>query len=66
MPQTIKIIAKNVQVEAELNDSQTAKAIINTLPIKTLAQRWGGEIYFSISVTTDPETIAGTFWRQEN
>ena len=49
MPQTIKIIAKNVQVEAELNDGPTAKAILNILPIEASAQRWGGEIYFSVS-----------------
>ena len=49
MPQKIKIIANTVQVEAELNDSPTAKAIMDVLPIKALAQRWGGEIYFSVS-----------------
>ncbi len=48
MSQKIKITANTVQVEAELNDSPTAKAIIDILPIKALAQRWGGEIYFSI------------------
>ena len=56
MPQTIKIITKNVQVEAELNDSPTARSIIQILPIEALAQRWGGEIYFSVSVTADPES----------
>jgi len=56
MSQTIRIIAKNVQVEAELNDSPTVRSIIKILPIEALAQRWGGEIYFSVSVTADPET----------
>ena len=50
MPQMIKIIAGNVQIEAELNDSPTAKSIIDALPIEVSAQRWGGEIYFSIPV----------------
>lgn len=49
MSQKIGIITNNVQVEAELNDSLAAKAIINALPIEASAQRWGGEIYFSIS-----------------
>jgi len=49
MPQKIEIIAENIQVEAELNDSPTAKSIIIILPIEALAQRWGGEIYFSVS-----------------
>jgi hypothetical protein len=43
MPQKIEIIAENIQVEAELNDSPTAKSIIIILPIEALAQRWGGE-----------------------
>ena len=50
MPLKIKIVAENVQVEAELNDSPTAKSIMNILPIEASAQRWGGEIYFSISI----------------
>jgi len=55
MSKTINIIAENVQVEAELNDSPTAKSIINELPIEASAQRWGGEIYFSIAVETKLE-----------
>ena len=38
----------DVQVEAELNDSSTAKSIAEALPIEAQARRWGGEIYFSI------------------
>ena len=56
MPQKIEIIAENVKVEAELNDSSTAKSIISILPIKALARRWGGEIYFSIPVTAGLES----------
>jgi len=51
MPKDIKITAGNIQVEAELNDSPTAKSIIEALPLKNKAQCWGGEIYFSIPVT---------------
>jgi len=53
MPQKIEIIADSVKFEAELNDDPTAKSIIGTLPIKAIAQRWGGEIYFSIPVTAE-------------
>ncbi len=56
MPQKIEIIAENVQVEAELNDGPTAKSIISILPIEALAQRWGGEIYFSIPVAAELES----------
>ena len=56
MPQKIEIIAENVKVEAQLNNSPTAKSIINILPIEALAQRWGGEIYFSIPMTAELES----------
>ena len=56
MPQKIEIIAENVKVEADLNDSPTAEKIISKLPIEALAQRWGGEIYFSIPVTAELES----------
>ena len=55
MPQAIKIITENVQVEAELNDGPTAKSIMDILPIEASVQRWGGEIYFSISVEAELE-----------
>ena len=50
MLQAIKITAGQIQVEAELNDSPTAKSIFEALPIKAKGNRWGGEIYFSIPV----------------
>jgi len=56
MAQQIIIKAGNVVVEAELNDSPsagTAKAIAKALPIRAKAQRWGGEIYFSIPVSCE-------------
>ena len=55
MSQRIKITAGDVKVEAELNDTATAKSIVEALPIKAQAQRWGGEIYFSIPVTAGLE-----------
>jgi hypothetical protein len=50
MPRQIKIKAGNIEVEATLNDSQTAKAIGDKLPIEAVVNRWGGEIYFPIPV----------------
>lgn len=55
MPKTITIAAGQVTVAAELNDSPTAKSIFGTLPIRAGAQRWGGEIYFTIPVTAELE-----------
>ena len=50
MPTQIKITAGEVQLDAELNDIATAKAIIAALPIKANGNRWGAEIYFEIPV----------------
>ncbi len=51
----IKISAGDVSVEATLNDSETAKAIHEALPIEAAAQTWGDEIYFSIGINSEPE-----------
>jgi len=50
MPTKVVIKAGDEVVEAELNDGATARAIIGALTINAGAQRWGGEIYFSIPV----------------
>lgn len=55
MPQTIRITAGPVQVDAVLNDTQTAQAVGNALPITAAANTWGDEIYFSIPVNADLE-----------
>jgi hypothetical protein len=38
-----------------LNDTKTASAIWEALPIEGRANRWGDEIYFSIGLTLPPE-----------
>ena len=48
MPRAIRITAGSVTVEAELNDSRTAAAIVKALPIEAKAETWGDEIYFDI------------------
>jgi len=55
MGQEIAIKAGGSVFEAELNDSVTGKAIYGALPIRAKAQRWGGEIYFSIGVNCELE-----------
>jgi hypothetical protein len=55
MSKAIKITAGQIQVEAELNDSPTAKSIFEVLPIKARGNRWGGEIYFTIAVRAELE-----------
>ena len=48
MAKKIRISTSQVQMEVELNDSNTAKKIWRILPIEKEANRWGEEIYFSI------------------
>ncbi len=40
---------------AELNETRTAQAIWEALPIKGQANRWGDEIYFSIPLKLEEE-----------
>ena len=51
----IKITAQPVVMEAELNNSQTAQMIWDTLPIEERGNTWGDEIYFSIPVNAGSE-----------
>ncbi len=55
MPTRISISTSGLNMEAELNDSQTAQAIAGALPITTSANTWGDEIYFGIPVDEDLE-----------
>ena len=54
----IKIFVQDIEAEAELENTPTAKAIYNSLPIDGAANRWGDEIYFVIPVRLDPENDA--------
>ena len=51
----IKITAGDVVAFAELNDTSTAEAIWNALPLEAQANTWGDEIYFSIPVYLEEE-----------
>jgi hypothetical protein len=44
----LEIIAGGVTVRARLYENDTARQICATLPILSIADRWGDEIYFSI------------------
>lgn len=46
----IRITAGDVSMEAELNDTITAKKILAALPIQASGNTWGDEIYFGIPV----------------
>lgn len=55
MGKRISIKAGKIEATAELNDTKTAQAIWDALPIKSRGNRWGEEIYFSIPLNLEPE-----------
>ena len=46
----IKITVGALSMEAELNDTPTAKSVVEALPLKASFSTWGDEIYFAIPV----------------
>src|SRR5512143_206984 len=53
MPTDIVITAGDQLINAFLNDSPTARAMADALPIDAQAQLWGEEIYFPV-----PQVVA--------
>ena len=51
----IRISATPVVMEADLNESQTARQIWDALPIEASGNIWGDEIYFSIPVEAETD-----------
>ncbi len=54
----INIRFATYQIEAELYDTPTGRAIYEALPIKRNVSRWGEEIYFGITVQSGLEENA--------
>jgi len=55
MERIVVIKAGGIELKAELNDSNTANAIWDALPIEAHANTWGDEIYFTIPVELELE-----------
>ncbi len=55
MVRRIRIAASSIHVVAELNDTKTAEAIWEALPIRASVRLWGEEIYFPIPVSLELE-----------
>lgn len=55
-----KIVIRSgaVEMNAELNDSDTASAIFSALPLSARANTWGDEIYFKIPVDRKLDSTA--------
>ena len=58
MAHNITITVAGETYAAELNDSETARAIYDALPIDGSGSRWGEEIYFSIPVQAEADDDA--------
>jgi len=54
----ITITAGGVSMQADLNDSPTARQIWDALPLEGQANTWGNEIYFEIPVKAKQEPDA--------
>lgn len=54
----IRIMVGNVELDAELNDSPTARKIAGVLPLSTPFSTWGEEIYFTVPVEADLDDTA--------
>ena len=51
----IKIFANEIGVEAELENTESAKRFYESLPIDGASNRWGDELYFVIPLKLDLE-----------
>jgi hypothetical protein len=54
----IKLTLGPLVLSAELFDTATANAIYRQLPIRSSAQTWGEEVYFSVPVEAELESNA--------
>lgn len=54
----IRIIVGKLNIDAELNDSPTARKVAAELPLETSFNTWGDEIYFSIPVNSPLDETA--------
>jgi len=53
----VRVKAGSVELLAELNESLTARRIAEALPIRSTAQVWGNEVYFSIGLALGGEDL---------
>ena len=52
---TINILTGQIDIKVQLNETKTAKELLEILPISSNVNTWGDEIYFSIPLKADIE-----------
>ena len=52
---TINILAGQLDIKVQLNETKTANELFKILPISSNVNTWGDEIYFSIPLKADIE-----------
>ncbi len=52
---TINISTEKFSIRVKLNETKTAKKLIEALPVSSTVNRWGDEIYFTIPVQATVE-----------
>ncbi len=52
---TINILTCQIDIKVQLNETKTAKELLEILPISSNVNTWGDEIYFSIPLKADIE-----------
>ena len=55
---SIKITVGSLSMEAELNETLTAKKVADALPIRSALNTWGDEFYFTIPVEAELDESA--------
>lgn len=55
MPNLITIKAGPITVQAELNNTRTAQALLDILPVEATANTWGDEVYFRVPLNVEIE-----------
>jgi len=54
----IRILAGKTRFEVALEDTPTARALLEALPFESVAQTWGEEVYFEAPLSADLEPEA--------
>ena len=54
----IRFQAGNVDIQGELHDTATARALVEVLPLEATVRTWGEEIYFTVPVRQELDATA--------